>query len=369
VNIGVFSLMQWPQDRSAERVFGDEIAQAVEAERLGYDRAWFAEHHFSRYGIDPAIHLTVANVAARTTRIRLGTAVTVLPFLPPIRAAEELATLDILSGGRIDWGVGRGYQRHEFDAFEVDITESRSRFEEGLEIIFRCWQDGPFSHEGEHWRFGPVDVLPKPVQQPLVSPSLRSGSLGVYPRIPTYIAAISPESCRWAAENGLPLLADQFSPFERLVDGRKIYEESFRKAGHTGPLPEAVALRQIYVGRTREEARELAIPGLLWYYRMLAKVGSPARHGEELPETYEAYKVFAMLSGMAEGTDEEFLQFLLDEVAIAGDAAEVTDRITALHEAGYPSVICWMNFGGLRHDEALASMRRFVDHVAPELPR
>jgi alkanesulfonate monooxygenase SsuD/methylene tetrahydromethanopterin reductase-like flavin-dependent oxidoreductase (luciferase family) len=354
LNIGVFSLMQWPQDRSAQRVFGDEIAQAVEAERLGYDRAWFAEHHFSRYGIDPAIHLTVANVAARTSRIRLGTAVTVLPFLPPIRAAEELATLDILSGGRIDWGVGRGYQRHEFDAFEVDITESRSRFEEALEIIFRAWQDGAFAHESTHWKFGPVDVLPKPVQQP---------------RIPTYIAAISPESVQWAAEQALPLLADQFSPFERLVDGRTIYEETFRGAGHTGALPEAVALRQVFVGRNREEARQLAVPGLLWYYRMLAKVGSPARHGEELPESYEAYKVFAMLSGMAEGTEDDFVDFLLDEVAIAGDAKEVADRITALHEVGYPSVICWMNFGGLQHDDTLASMRRFVDEVAPELPR
>ena len=189
--------------------------------------------------------------------------------------------------------MGRGYQRHEFDAFEVDITESRSRFQEALQIIFRAWQEGSFAHEGEHWRFEPVDVLPKPVQQP---------------RIPTYIAAISPDSVRWTAAEGLPLLVDQFSPFERLVEGRRVYEESFREAGHRGPLPEAVALRQVFVGRTREEARDLAVPALLWYYRMLAKVGSPARHGEELPESYEAYKVFSMLSGMGEGTEEEFLE-------------------------------------------------------------
>src|SRR5438552_5116587 len=199
--------MQWPEDRSAERVFGDEIAQAVEAERLGYDRASFAERHFSRSGIDPAIHLTMAHVAARTSRIRLGTAVTVLPFIPPLRAAEELATLDILSGGRIDWVVGRGYQRHQFDAFQVDITESRSRLQEALETVFRAWQDGPFSHSGEHWHFGPVEVLPKPVQQP---------------RIPTYVAAISPDSVRWTAARGLPLLVDQFSPFDRLVEGRTV---------------------------------------------------------------------------------------------------------------------------------------------------
>src|SRR5205085_10536230 len=120
----------------------------------------------------------------------------------------------------------------------------------------------------------------------------------------------------WTAQHALPLLADQFSPFGRLVDGRKIYEDAFREAGHSGPLPEAVALRQVFVGRTREEAREAAVPALLWYYRILAKVGSPARHGEELPESYEAYKVFSMLSGMTEGTTEEFTDLPLDQVAI-----------------------------------------------------
>jgi len=102
---------------------------------------------------------------------------------------------------------------------------------------------------------------------------------------------------------------------------------------------------------------------------VLAKIGSPARHGEELPESYEAYKVFSALSGMTEGSTDEFLDLLFDQVAIAGDAKEVTDRLTALHEAGYPSVICWMNFGGITHEDTVASMRRFIDEVAPELPR
>ena len=352
MNVGVFSLMQWPSDRTAARVFGDELAQAVDAERLGFDRAWFAEHHFSRYGIDPTIHLTMAWVAARTSRIRLGTAVTVLPFMHPIRAAEELATLDILSGGRVDWGVGRGYQRHEFEAFEVDITESRTRFVEALEIIFRAWQEGPFEHRGRHWSFDAVDVLPKPVQQP---------------RIPTYMAAISPDSVTWAGEHGLPLLVDQFSSFDRVTEAGKEYRAALRGADHD--VADAAVLRQIFVGRTREEARAVAGPGLLWYYRMLAKVGSPARHGEEMPSGYEAYRLFSNLSGVAEGSGDEFLDLLFDQVAVCGDAAEVTDRLTALHEAGYPSVICWMNFGGIRHEDTVASMRRFVDDVAPNLPR
>jgi alkanesulfonate monooxygenase SsuD/methylene tetrahydromethanopterin reductase-like flavin-dependent oxidoreductase (luciferase family) len=354
VNIGQFSLMQWPTDRTAARVYGDEIAQAVEAERLGYDRAWFAEHHFSRYGIAPSIHLVIANVAARTSRVRLGTAVTVLPFFHPIRAAEELAMLDLLSDGRIDWGVGRGYQRHEFDAFEVDISESRSRFQEALEIVKAAWGEEPFAHQGSHWTFDTVDVLPKPVQRP---------------GIPTYVAAISPDSVRWAGEAGCPLLVDQFSSFDRLTQGRKEYEAAYRAAGHEDAI-DAVALRQVFVGRTREEARDIAGPALLWYYRMLAKVGSPARHGEELPESYEAYRAFATISDVAaEGNGDDFLDLLFDQVAVCGDAAEVTDRLTALHESGYGSVICWSNFGGIRHEDTLASMRRFVDEVAPCLPR
>jgi alkanesulfonate monooxygenase SsuD/methylene tetrahydromethanopterin reductase-like flavin-dependent oxidoreductase (luciferase family) len=353
MNVGVFSLMQWPLDRAPERVYGDEIAQAVEAERLGYDRAWFAEHHFSRYGISPAIHLTVAHVAALTSRIRLGTAITILPFMHPIRAAEEIATLDILCGGRLDWGAGRGYQRHEFDAFGIDIGASKTMFQEALDVIFRAWGPGAVEHRGTHWSFDAVDVLPKPLQ---------------VPRVPTYIACISPESVAWTGSQGLPLLVDQFSPFDRLVDNRREHVRAFADARHPGSPPEAVALRQVFVGRTRDEAREIIAPALLWYYRMLGKVGSPAKAGGDLPTGYEAYDVFAKLTGLTESDSGDFMDLLLDKVAIAGEASEVADRITALHEAGYASVITWSNFGGIPHEQTLASMRRFIDDVAPKLP-
>ena len=108
MKFGVFSLMQWPEDRSQSDVYRNELAQLSEAEAQGYDGIWLAEHHFSRYGIGPAIHLTAAHLAARTERIRIGTAITILPFMHPIRIAEEVAVLDHLSGGRIDFGMGRG---------------------------------------------------------------------------------------------------------------------------------------------------------------------------------------------------------------------------------------------------------------------
>ena len=120
MKFAVFSLMQWPDDRSQEQVYQNELEQLTIADTQGYDAAWLAEHHFSRYGIGPSIHLTAAHLAARTERIRIGTAVTVLPFFHPLRLAEEIAMLDIMSGGRFDWGVGRGYQAHEFAGFASD---------------------------------------------------------------------------------------------------------------------------------------------------------------------------------------------------------------------------------------------------------
>jgi alkanesulfonate monooxygenase SsuD/methylene tetrahydromethanopterin reductase-like flavin-dependent oxidoreductase (luciferase family) len=164
------------------------------------------------------------------------------------------------------------------------------------------------------------------------------------------------------------MLADQFSPFDRLAENAGIHRRALAEAGHAGPAPELVALRQVVVGRTREEARAIAEPALLWYYRMLAKVGSPARHGEGLPSGYEAYDVFARLSGMTEGSADDFLHLLFDRVVVAGEAAEVADRLTGMYESGYRGVMCWMNFGGISHEDTIASMRRFVDEVAPKLP-
>ena len=364
MNVGVFSLMQQPAGLRADEVYANEIAQAVEAERLGFDRAWFAEHHFSPYGIAPSIHLLLAHVAAKTTRIRLGTAVTVLPFFHPLRVAEELAMVDILSGGRIDWGVGRGYQRHEFDAFGVPITESRERFCETLEIVFRAWQDGPFDWRGGFWDFDAVDVLPKPLQ------SMSTVGDERIARIPTFIAAISPESVTWAGARGLPILTDQFAPSSRLAEVAKELRAARVAAGLPAVGGETPALRQVFVAESTAAARRIAAPALLWYYRMLAKIGSPARHGADMPSGYEAYGLFSKLSGVVlDGDGEGFLDYLFDQVAICGTAAEVTDRLTGLHEAGFTSTICWMNFGGVAHEATLSSMRRFMDDVAPNLPR
>jgi len=137
-------------------------------DRLGYDEAWIGEHHFNSLGVLSCPDLVLAYVAARSTRIRLAPAVTVLPLHHPIRVAEQWATLDLLSGGRVDFAAGRGYDRREYGPFHVSFDDNQAIFEEGLEIVRRLWaSDAPVSHQGKHYSFDDVAITTRPVQRPI----------------------------------------------------------------------------------------------------------------------------------------------------------------------------------------------------------
>ncbi len=351
MKFAVFSLMQWAEDRSQADVYRNELEQFSVAESQGYDAAWLAEHHFSRYGIGPSIHLTAAHVAARTSRIRIGTAVTILPFFHPIRLAEEVAMLDHLSNGRIDWGVGRGYQRHEFEGFGVDITKSHLIFREQLEVVRKAWSGEPFAFDGEFFQFPELCVLPTPVQTP-------------HP--PIWVAAISPETVTWAADNRYPVLTDQFAPLFKIEENRAVYRERAKAAGLDVANTMLPTLRQIYVGESMEKAREEAAPALLWYYRTLSRVGSPGKGSGAVPENYSFYKLFGEERLNPDADPEAFLEFLFEHCTVVGDESYCRDKIAEMQERiGLDYLISWQNFGNLSHDATLASQRRFIEKVAP----
>ncbi len=329
MKFGVFSLMQWPEDRSQSDVFRNELGQLVVAEEQGYASAWLAEHHFSRYGIGPSIHLTAAHLAAQTSVIRIGTAVTIVPFLHPLRLAEEIAVLDIISNGRIDWGAGRGYQGHEFAGFGEDITRSHEVFREQLEIILRAWSGERFSFEGQFFQFPELQCLPTPVQDP-------------HP--PVWIAALSPSTIEWAGAKGHRILTDQFSPTSRIEENRKLYYEHLSKSGVERGAYELPTLRQVYVGETTKKAREEAGPALLGYYRSLARGASldPDRDPDAL------------------------LDFLFEECTVIGDEGYCRDKLAELQERiDLDYLIAWQNFGNLPHEASMASQKRFIEKVAP----
>jgi alkanesulfonate monooxygenase SsuD/methylene tetrahydromethanopterin reductase-like flavin-dependent oxidoreductase (luciferase family) len=351
MKFAVFSLMQWPADRSQQQVYANELEQLVLAESQGYHAAWLAEHHFSRYGIGPSIHLTAAHLAARTERMRIGTAVTILPFFHPLRLAEEIAMLDIMSEGRFDWGIGRGYQGHEFAGFGADIEKSHLVFREQLEIVLKAWTGERFSYAGEFFQIPELECLPTPIQQP-------------HP--PIWIAALSPSTMEWAAENDYPMLTDQFSPLTRIEQNRSTYRDAGTRVGIDVTRHELPVLRHVYVGETTARAREEAARGLIWYYRSLSRVGSPGGPDGEVPENYSFYRMFGEDGFNPDRDPDAFLDFLFENCTIVGDEVYCRDKIAELQERiGLEYLIAWQNFGDLPHEASLASQRRLIEKVAP----
>jgi len=166
MDIGTFLLMQSPGARSSEEVYARGIEQAQAAEALGYRNVWLGEHHFSTYGYLSRPTQFATYLAAKTTKLRVGTAVIVVPLHHPLLIAEEIAMLDILSGGRLDVGLGRGYQRYEFERFGLQLDAGGHRWDEAIDILLKSFEGRPFSYEGNLFKIPETSVYPQPVQKP-----------------------------------------------------------------------------------------------------------------------------------------------------------------------------------------------------------
>ncbi len=232
------------QDGDPARGFRDYIDYAVEAEALGFVSAFLVEHHFTGIGQVSAPLGLLSWVAARTTRLRLGTAVMVLPWHNPVLLAEAAATLDLLSGGRLDFGVGKGYRHNEFSGFAMDIDEAEPRFAEALEIIVKSWTARErFSHRGRFWRFDDIVVEPAPAQQP-------------HP--PLWMAAGSPASIRAVAARGANLLLDQFASVAATAERVALFRAAVASAGRAfEPGMVAVARNIVVTANAAETAASL----------------------------------------------------------------------------------------------------------------
>ncbi len=235
MRFGLFGSAQAPRD-AADRARGyhDFVEWNVEAEALGYHASFLVEHHFTGLGQVSASLTLLTWVAARTRPLRVGTAVLVLPWHNPVLLAEQAATLDLLSGGRLDFGVGKGYRRNEFDGFCMRIEDAEARFEEAIEVIIRAWTaDQRFSHRGKHWRFEDIVVEPPPAQQP-------------HP--PIWMAAGSARSIRRVAQRGARLLLDQFASPQTIGERIALYHAERAACGRDPAPPLSIAVaRDVYV--------------------------------------------------------------------------------------------------------------------------
>ena len=165
MKVGVLQFFGW-LDRSVPlpSIYDAALERIAIMDTTGYDAVWLAEHHFSGFSVCPSVHMMGVMAAARTRRLRIGTAVSLAPFYNPLRLAEEVALLDVLSGGRVNWGAGRGFERSEFKAFGIPGEESAPRFRETVDIVLKAWTSEKLSYQGTYYSYDGVEVLPKPLQ-------------------------------------------------------------------------------------------------------------------------------------------------------------------------------------------------------------
>ncbi len=305
----------------------------IEAEALGYHSTFLVEHHFTGFGQVSASLALLTWVAARTRTLRLGTAVLVLPWHNPVLLAEQAATIDLLSGGRLDFGVGKGYRHNEFAGFCVPIAEADARFNESLDVIVRSWTSKQrFSHHGTYWHFEDIIVEPPTAQKP-------------HP--PMWMGAGSPDSIRQVADRGYNLLLDQFASFETIGERIAIFKAEGEKRGRKfDPMDVAVA-RAYYVARD-EADKQAALERRLEAQRRLAAVSSAP--GVKNTASIMAY------SDTREASEESALYGKPDEIAL---------KLEKLRALGVQYILL-NGGGGLVHDSLLRFARELMPAFADE---
>lgn len=348
---GLLHLFESAKDKTEAQFISENIEMMEHAEAIGLDEVWLAEHHFTDYGVMPSTQVLAAYLAARTKRIRIGSAVVVLPFHNPVRVAEEFAFLDLLSEGRMDLGVGRGYQPLEFEAYGIPFTESRARFDESLEVIRRAWTNDRLDFEGKHYTFRDVPLRPRPMQQP-------------HP--PIFGASFSPDTIKFQAEKGLNLLFTPLStPPEKITEYRSI----LAARGHDPATFRVGGLAFVYVDDDRERAlREFAEP-CMTYFRAFTKMIPASKFPAN--ETYyiSLHELLANTIGAYDRGEITFEWIVtkspFQHAFLVGDPPYVADKLNRLVSmyGGLSDVLCWTRLGGLDHKKVMRSMQTFTDKV------
>src|SRR5690606_23259262 len=219
MKVGVLQFFSWPQRRiPLAQVYERALRRIDVMDEGGYDAVWLAEHHFNTFSVCPSVHMMGTMVAARTKRLRIGMGVSLAAFYHPLRLAEEVALLDIFSGGRVNWGAGRGFDPTEFRAFGVGKDDSYPRFREHVEIVLEAWRQERVTYHGKFWDFDGIEVLPKPLQQPTP---------------PVWVAASSPPAIEWAAAAGHTIMMDPHASHDEIAAKRRLYPQKLEAAGHS----------------------------------------------------------------------------------------------------------------------------------------
>jgi alkanesulfonate monooxygenase SsuD/methylene tetrahydromethanopterin reductase-like flavin-dependent oxidoreductase (luciferase family) len=342
----LFTEVQCPPGTPPEQRLDDLLEQAVLADTLGYHALWISEIHFQpAFSLLAAPYVVLGAIAARTRRLRLGVAVNILPVHHPVQLAEQAATLDVLSHGRVDFVVGRGHLHSRvYEGFGADGQRSQAVMEESLAVIRAAWTMDTLQFHGAHYDVPEVVVTPKPVQQP-------------HP--PIYVAATSPESVEAAARQGLDLCqAAHLVARAQLLRDVAAYRDGLARHGHDPAAKELTLSIPIHVAETTAQAQAQARDGFMDYFRVIGDVRTDyiawlTRQGKPVPLAPR---------------DPITFEHLCDEGAIISDPPTAVAKLQRLvAETGAARILCWMNMGRIPHARVLESMALFAREVAPHL--
>jgi len=347
MKLGYFTLTDNPPAYGAvrkdpSRLLEEVMEQCLQAEEIGLNSVWVPEHHFGLFGVLPSAPVFLANVAARTNRVKLGPATVLLPVQHPLRVAEEFALLDLLSNGRAQLSVGRGYDAREYVAFGVDFAESQEIFFEGLDIIKKVWSHETSFHEGVHYQYPKITVLPRPVQQP-------------YP--PIYVACFSEPTLRYAARAGFDVIFAPFAAammFGSLKNAVLEFKKESETTGHVGRK----AMCSYFVNVTYDKSETQKTKERLLHYFHGILPAFPADRDSAPPHIRYFVDIVERMQSM---TTED----LGDRSIITGSPEDCINVLKDCEAAGIEEVILYFGFGGWGHSETMESMERVAKELSP----
>jgi len=348
MDFGYFTLSdnRYPGNpRTPEQFLRDIYAEALWAEQVGLNSAWIGEHHFNLLGVNASPLATLAQIAGATSRIRLAPAVTLLPVHHPLHVAEEWATLDLLSGGRVDFAAGRGYDRLEYLPFQADFDNSAELFAEGLEIVWKAWTEpGRWSYRGKYYTIPEIEVRPRPQQQPLRP----------------YVACFSRPSMELAARNDWNIIYAPFAAamvYGSLTDAVRVYREEC-ETKYKRAARRAMCSYFIHLASSPQE-EQFGREALVHYFQDALIAAFPSSSGEKVPPTYKYFvEIVKILRDMRP-------EKLTSKSILCGSPQHIIDTLKQVEAAGIAEVILYFNYGRIPHAQVKEQMQRFMTEVAP----
>jgi alkanesulfonate monooxygenase SsuD/methylene tetrahydromethanopterin reductase-like flavin-dependent oxidoreductase (luciferase family) len=342
---------QPPEGMTPTQSYHAQLDEMVLADQLGFDHYWMFEHHVSPNSPMPSPNLMIAAAARLTRRIRFGTFMNILPYHHPVRLAGEMAMLDVLTDGRVDFGIGRGIKPLEFRAFGQDPKDSREVFQEGLDTIVRIWSDEPMDFQGRYFTIRKDTPLAPPLVQ--------------RPHPPIYASAQSAESLRWAAERDYPF-GQIDATVEESENDLRVYREVQRECG----IPQRKRMyvtREAFVCEDEREAAELreqVKTFLVNHWQVFGRYTQFTQAGE-MPDSYDAFRKRApRLYAMS------YEEILEEGLALIGTPDTIHAQVVELAERlDLSMLVLHMRFGAMNYDFAAKSMRLFAEAVIPRLVR